>query len=541
MIRYKMFFILILGIMAIEMDAQVELLVKDITPGVTSTFSSEFDREDGIILSFQDKILFKTKDDAGQFSLWVSGGDEQSTFVLHELENDDEFSQFLANSVSHVYYSVSSAAGDHVFSLDKSTLDTSRIYSDNDEIRFLTYLNDQLYFALEEGSFGGDYLMRLNPLTEEVEMVYGFNWFKGIRDIGVFGDHLILIAEGTNNSLDLYVSDGTSAGTESYYVINDGSDSSGDYFMTTVDDLLFFFHNKPSEPYTLYVTDGTTSGTLPLMGLERLWPLDIEKTRSIVGWNGKLFFKGRETDNGGGQDDFFVSDGTVNGTFKININDKWAKPEYFTPYKGELYFKADYLGFIFTVYKTDGTQAGTVEAIDSDPLGGGLSFGGDYMTVYDDSLFFNACRTELGCELWASAGNTGSTRLIELVPGSDGGNPIDMTATERHLFFIYNSPDYGNELFVLNRTIVSTKNVQVTPISISPNPFSGQFQINLPKASFGDQYLLKVVDVLGRTVYFDKNYSAEPLKLDHVKPGTYYLQLSDEERTYSAKIIKVDH
>lgn len=511
--------------------AQGVRLVKDITPGPDPTFSSSFVADDGIVLSFGERILFIVENDAGSFDLWTSDGEEDGTYLLQTLPSNSQFTEFLNEDEDYVFYSIYTPDENYVYSLSKTTVDTLRLYQSSSFINDFTYLNGQLFFDDD------DALIKVDPATQTAELVYQFGSFRGIKEIGTLNDQLIIIG-GENNGTELYYSDGTNAGTQAYYQLNDGSDFSGDYYMTQVDDQLFFFYNKPGEPYILYSTDGTADGTLGLIDLERISNTDLRKRRSIIGWDGKLFFLGRDVGNGSNQDELFVSDGTVSGTFKININDEWSKPAYFTPYKGELYFKADEFGFIFNVFKTDGTQNGTVRAIESSELGGGLSFGGDYMTVHEDSLYFYGFRSEVGEELWSSDGTTSGTVAYDIVPGEDDSVPTEITSTENYLFMLLKSPEYGKELFVLDRDYVSTTEQSSFELTVHPNPFTNYLELHAEVLN-SDQLELQLFNSEGKLVFHTTAMNHQQVALPKLPKGAYSLVLKQENKVAFQQLVKL--
>ncbi|MEZ5033213.1 MAG: T9SS type A sorting domain-containing protein [Saprospiraceae bacterium] len=530
MTKHSLFILVNLCLLLTSLHAQPVRLVKDITPGTGSTFSSDFTpTDDGIISAFGNSILFIVKDADQHFNLWVSDGEEDGTYPLHGLSDGEKFNGFINADDDHFYYVVETDAGSFLYSLSKSTLDTIQVYANPEEINYLTYLNGQLYFEVE------DALITVDPNSQVSKLVYQFGSFRSIRDIGVLNDGLILIG-GESNGTELYSSDGTTAGTKAFYQLNSGSEFSGDYYMTEVDGQLFFFYNKPSEPYVLYVTDGTKAGTKPLIELERITFINLEKGRSIIGWEGRLFFRGRALGNGSNQDELFVSDGTVAGTFKIDINNEWSKPAFFTPYNGELYFMADEYGYVFNVFKTDGTQAGTVRAIDPWDLGSGNSFGGNFMVEHNDSLYFYADRSAVGQELWVSGVSTSSTSCIDIVPGSGSSVPTQMTSTDNYLFLIYHSEEFGKELFVLDPPTSGTQDVLSEGIRLYPNPFTDHVMIDL--ASKNDNWFLEILDLDGKTV-FGQAVQEGKVDLPDVPAGMYFAVLQKDGFVFARRLMKL--
>ncbi len=66
----------------------------------------------------------------------------------------------------------------------------------------------------------------------------------------------------------------------------------------------------------------------------------------------------------------------------------------------------------------------------------------------DDQLFFKACDTEHGCEIWRSDGTEDGTHIVRDVwPGARGGTPEALTAFDDELYFFATDPTHGTELW----------------------------------------------------------------------------------------------
>ncbi|MEM9889176.1 MAG: T9SS type A sorting domain-containing protein [Bacteroidota bacterium] len=511
--------------LSILLNAQQARLVKDFTLGENSTFTTDDER---IITSYQDKVLFVIRGETNDFQLWISNGTEDSTYLLHQLEEDARIDDLLHVPESDlVFYSTRKTNANTLHAISKTTSDTINLYNSNDRINRLTYFQNNLYFKED------DNLVRLNPADKNVEIVYEFGSFRSLNAIGILNDQLILIG-GESNGTELYVSDGTTEGTSPYFQLTSGSDFNGDAYMNQVGNQLLFFYERPEEPYILYATDGTAEGTLSLLELERTDFVDLVEERSIIVWEEKLFFRARALGSTPNKGELFVSDGTPDGSFKISLEEEGdiAKPADFTPFGDALYFRAN-----FDLYKTDGTIEGTSKVIDPFDLGRGGSFGGFELTAYQDSLYFCAFRSEVGSDLWVSAGETSNTRSLDIVSGEEDADIEQLISTENNLFLIYRSAAFGKELFVLDSNIVSsTLSLSNQMISIYPNPFENELSISMEKGLM-DGVMVSLFDVNGRLVFRKKSIQ-EPLKLEALPAGAYWLKIIADEDTFVKKVIK---
>ena len=227
----------------------------------------------------------------------------------------------------------------------------------------------------------------------------------------------------------LWRSDGTSAGTFSVY---DGVSrvifASGDWL---------YFTNAAGD---LWRTDGTVAGTARVTAFE-------SRTQSSspgggVEMGGKLFFL---ADDGTGRE-LWKSDGTAAGTGRLTDLASPGVPnlEQLTVLGNTLFFTADVPGIGRELWKSDGTPAGTVlvEDIYPGPTSGisSLGSGGTPFVVLNGRLYFAASTPATGMELRTiAAGETATTLVKDIGPGTAGSFPRSLTNFGGTLFFAANS------------------------------------------------------------------------------------------------------
>lgn len=157
--------------------------------------------------------------------------------------------------------------------------------------------------------------------------------------------------------------------------------------------------------------------------------------------------------------ELWKSDGTEAGT--IQVKDVYpgslgSYPEALTAVGGNVFFTANdgsHPGD--ALWRSDGTEAGTV-------LLKVLSFTeGLYdeakMTTVGDTLFFEASDGIHGYELWKSDGTSAGTVMVkELSPGQNPRSLHNLTAVGGTLFFTANHPTYGDQLWKSDGTAAGT-------------------------------------------------------------------------------------
>jgi ELWxxDGT repeat protein len=216
---------------------------------------------------------------------------------------------------------------------------------------------------------------------------------EGLR----LGGRLIFTAE---SGTAVWASDGTTAGTLKLMGLS-GSQGVGGF--TRVGDTAFFFANAPpssdapwADNRTLWASDGTPAGTRQLVG-----GLPSHPIKGLTSLGNALFFIDR--DDAGGQG-LWRSDGTPAGTTLVKGG--FYSITSVLPFADRLVFTAD-----GQLWRSDGTAAGTT-LISKDGEGGLVSVGG--------TLFSGICGPHT-CALWASDGTAAGTRQLRVFdpPGCD--------------------------------------------------------------------------------------------------------------------------
>ncbi len=525
----KPFFFFLLLTSSLSVFAQQGRMVVDLTSGSGSTFGNNDDVEDALQVAFKNKVLFLKRNTDDDKELWVSDGTANGT---NKIFGTTESYWEWENSDPELLFFVYKKNDKFVFStMDKNTLDTTIVLQSDDYIGQLTMFKDACYFRYQND------LWKYDPLELTTELVYDFSSSIGLRSFGVYKDLLIIIGR-TSDGTQLLKSDGTTDGTLPYHLLNDGNEFFGDSYMVEVGDLALFFYYTPSdEKYYLYVTDGTTAGTKKIKAFKKPSFKNLNDERQIISWNDKLFFAGLKEEGPSNAYELFVSDGTVSGTFLIDTDgapNSSGKPQFFTPYKGLLYFVGDeYSNGNLKLYKTDGTQAGTSLAIGEEMGGGGY----DGIEIFRDSLCLDGYK-EYGDDkdLIFTDGTESGTRLIDILPKPDYLS-TSILATDKYLFLIGTTVEYGRELWVYDpdSIIISNENIEVLPLLIYPNPCVEKIWISA-NSNFTPADQVNIYSADGRLVY-NRPFSTE-IELKNLKTGFYKVVIRTNSGIYENSFLK---
>lgn len=200
----------------------------------------------------------------------------------------------------------------------------------------------------------------------------------------------------------------------------------------------------------------------------------VKEAEVLNGWSylavagDKMIFAASDPDHGY---EPWVSDGTSGGTHMLkDINagtpggmfygNTYAQEHCHIVFNGEYYFIADDGLHGMEVWKTDGTEDGTVMLKDINPFGGmlGNSFSDyPYFCISNGILFFEADDNAHGSELWKTDGTTEGTSLVkDIYTDYYGSEPFGLTAFNDEVYFRAWGLTGGRELWKSDGTIDGT-------------------------------------------------------------------------------------
>ena len=210
-----------------------------------------------------------------------------------------------------------------------------------------------------------------------------------------------------------------------------------------------------SSASTIWVTDGTPAGTIPLS------PdiLFANGLGSLAFLDGHYIFSGNTVALG---TELYTTDGTPGGTIlvkDINPNAPGSLPRPLTIWNGFIYFTAETALEGEELWRTNGTPAGTTLVKDINPGVPGSSIDRE-VAVLGGFLYFTAETALEGRELWRTDGTLGGTTLVkDIVQGIGGSNYPDkyeLNSSGTYLLFMARTPASGVELWRSDGTAAGT-------------------------------------------------------------------------------------
>ncbi|MEB3317860.1 MAG: ELWxxDGT repeat protein [Cyanobacteriota bacterium] len=269
-------------------------------------------------------------------------------------------------------------------------------------------------------------------------------------ELVTLGGRLYFFANDSSTGKELWVSNGTDAGTRLVKDLVPGWESGMPMSLMATTNKLFFIAWQPTFGMGLCVSNGTAAGTRFLThGL--VSSLDKQGT-AVLG--DKLFFVKQD----GAGLELWQSDGTARGTkrfFDINPGPDDSAPAGLTRMGNKLFFVAAGKNTGSQLWMTDGRAAGTRRVTPK------LNFLllDSSLAALDDAVLFAAVpwNSNKGKELWISDGTAAGTRQLVDIHPSSGSDPRNFMRINQTLFFTADDGIHGEELWITDGTARGTR------------------------------------------------------------------------------------
>jgi uncharacterized repeat protein (TIGR01451 family) len=312
------------------------------------------------------------------------------------------------------------------------------------------------------------------------------------REIVAAGGLVFFQANDGASGREVWRTDGTEQGT---LLIKDVFPGSGNSFrpeeLTVLGSAVFFRHGNLTTGEELWRTDGSEAGTVIVRDIypgQTCRPAfcfsNHSRPEDITAIGDLLYFS---ADSAVGRE-LYKSDGTEAGT--VLIKDIYpgtdglgtpfrSNPTDFTALGGSVYFFTEHFDEFgqSELWKTDGTEAGTVQVKNLNPVERANAF---RLTAIGQSLYFVACGDvtsgddggdPANCEPWVSDGTEAGTMVLhDINPGLGNSSPQgEFMAAGGAVFFNADDGEHGAELWRTGLAVASGADLEIT-ISDSPDP-----------------------------------------------------------------------
>ena len=342
----------------------------------------------------------------------------------------------------------------------------------DDGVSYITSLFGKMIFRANDGSTGYEIWISDGTAagTKLLKDIYPGSSSSSPSYCCQFGNYVYFSANDGTNGYELWRTDGTAAGTTLFVDIYAGSSSSYPYYMHVVGDKMYFRANNGTTGYELWVSDGTKAGTVLVKDIYPGSSSSSPNYFARLGLTNKVLFQAYDgTSTTGTGNELWISDGTAAGT-KL-VKDIYASgtsgsyPAYLTPLGDKVYFHANDGTNGYELWVTDGTSAGTT--LVKDIYTGSSSGYAYYLCAQDGKLFFRSYTSATGYEMFTSDGTTAGTGLyLDYNAGTGNTYSYYMTAVgSRRVYFRGEDPTTGADLMY---TDVTVKTPAFTVFDLNP-------------------------------------------------------------------------
>ncbi|WP_166820007.1 ELWxxDGT repeat protein [Thalassoroseus pseudoceratinae] len=385
----------------------------------------------------------------------------------------------------------------------------------------LTNVNGTLFFTADDGTNGEELWMSDGTVAGTV-LVKDINPGSGssvnlISELTNVGGTLFFRADDGINGRELWMSDGTAAGTVMVKDINPGGNSSWPNNLTNVDGTLFFTAVDGTNGEELWMSDGTAAGTVMVKDINPGTGHSVDFNSELINVDGTLFFTADDGTNG---EELWMSNGTAASTVlvqDIRPGGGSSEPTNLTNVDGTLFFSANDGANGRALWQSDGTgtAAGTMLVKDIQP-GTDNAFIFGELTNVDGTLFFRADDDTNGRELWMSDGTAAGTVLVkDINPGSESSFPDDFINVDGTLFFAANDGTNGDELWMSDGTAAGTVLVK----DINPGA-GGSVQSDPQLTNVGGTVFFAAIDgTNGEELWMSDGTAAGTVLVQDILPG----------------------
>jgi ELWxxDGT repeat protein len=421
--------------------AEGTVRVKDISPGTgDSTPTSLF--------NYQGTLYFAASDGVHGSELWRSDGTETRTVQVKDIVPGSEGSLptklIAVNDV--LYFLAEDDPFQDLWRTDGTAAGTVEVYG---AVRELIEYHGALY------AFGSGSIVRSDGTTAGTELVGLFGWPNFGAEIQpvVAGDFIYFVGHSNTEGNEVWITDGTRAGT---HILKDIKTALGgsrdDFVLSTLGDSLLFRAYSSLSGSDLWKSDGTEAETTLVRPIS---PTTASSNPSeLTEFKGTLYFFARNADG----EALWRSDGTAEGTIALkSFRTGFVAPHRLTVVGDQLFFVANDGVTGDELWITDGTAEGTRIVVDMAP---GSSSGFSPFSAFSENerlassggfLYFTLVRSSK-VELWKSDGSSNGTTLLKAFGANSLGQVGQLTGVNGQLFFVGYESSTGSELWTSDGT-----------------------------------------------------------------------------------------
>ena len=427
----------------------------------------EFVESPGEMISLGTAVVFNAMTENTGWELWKSDGTPEGTVLLLDLTHDPQSSspsEFLALNDQQLFFvGWREDVGRelwryHFLTGDVEVFDINVGQSGSDPYK--TSMGNMIYVIGNDGRHGTE-LWRIGNEVEACERLSDTNPGNANGNpyaLCAVGDKMFFSAHNNEIGEELWVTTGTRESTVLVKDIADGAASSSPYETIEYGGYAYFAATHPLTGRELWRTDGTPQGTILVADVNDDLSINPpSRPEQLTPCGDYLFFVANDLRHGV---ELWRSDGTDAGTVlvaDIFPGRAGSHPHALTAAGSTLYFVADNGSHGNELWRTDGTALGT--ALVMDIAYPNTSSSPQELTPFKNELVFVAKNDSIGEELWIT--EPGAARVVvDIRPGPESARPRELVVWKGHVYFRADDGIHGEELWRTDGTAAGTKMVK---------------------------------------------------------------------------------
>lgn len=445
------------------------------------------------IVPLGNSILFVADDGAHGYEMWRSDGSTAGTYMLRDMKPGSESGgPFDVEAVGDkVYFTATDLHTNELWSTDGTIAGTKKVNVSGElsSPSSLTNVNGVLYFTGSSGALG-----KVSPGSTGATLVHRFDPTSGTsaRDLTNVNGKLFFSSYESEHGVELWTSDGTSAGTKLVKDIFVATASASPQGFAQSAGTLFFNAYDGIHGAELWKSLGEGQGAALVRDINP--GPNGSQPREMTNVNGTIFFNANDGVSGA---ELWKSDGTASGTVRvkdIRPGSDASYPFQLAEANGLLYFWAEGSTTLHELWRSDGTAAGTIRLFS---VSDAVAYNNSNRVVnVNGTVYFVADDGVNGSELWKTDGTlAGTIRVSNINPGAASAQPGNLINASGTLFFTADDGVHGRQLWRSSGTAATT-----VPAS------------NFPQTADGVAIWSELVE-LGGHVYFAANGDATGVEL----------------------------
>lgn len=464
-------------------------MLKDIYPGGMSSYATAADQ---MVLNNKVVVLFSFESSGSSTGYYLTDGTPAGTTKVTQpvsaggamgiLGGNKYIFRGCINNYDCELYSSAGVNGDAILLKDIYP-GTTGGYASSSSPSFAAKIGDKILFTATNATEGLElYVTDGSPAgTLLLKDIYAGSTGSSPSNFVVAGSKVVFRAKSDIYGEELWITDGTPAGTVLFKDLFPGTKSSGPKNLTAIDSTHLFLtaFNSSSQFASVFVADisaQTTTG----FGHAMVESLNSE-TKNLVEYNGLVYFDAMDSNNG---NPLWVTNGSEAGTTKLADlypNLSCSDINYMTVFNGSLFFAASTETNGQEVFVSDGTTAGTniIKELAAGTVG--VYMNTSFTKTDTGKMFFGANdNSGIGLELFATDGSAAGTALVkDLTAGSTSSSPTGITAIPgSNKVIFYTTSPYG--FWTSNGTSAGTVQISglssISSVSYTPKTIpSGSF------------------------------------------------------------------